>query len=372
MSDHKPIRVFLSHTSVDKPFVKRFSEAFKTYQDVRVWLDEDNVGVGDDLLAKVNSAVAASDAVIFFWSKNAAERYETKVIGNHSWIASELRVAYQAGVSKERKFVIVRMDETPLHTDLQTLGFIRNVHAMKLLSCPPNETDPVIWRACVEIVAGLRGIPALFPTLVLHQQDGKPVEKNGMNYFIHTWVDGFSPKDGRSGDEHLDIYQHFDREGKRGEGGMVAAQKSNDGSLCYWFSIPNHVAGAYWMASISFDLADFCWRAVDLTKYRELRFNAHADKNGIPLAVGFADNDPGADTPSGHQLTSSKVFSLKSWWHSGGFVVDLDELDWSVKGHADNTRPVNRSNILSLGFSNCGQTWESGRRFVKIGYVALL
>src|ERR1017187_7399296 len=56
-------RVFISHTSSDKSFVRRLAEELRTY-NFRVWYDEWEVGIGDSIVEKVFEGLAASDALI--------------------------------------------------------------------------------------------------------------------------------------------------------------------------------------------------------------------------------------------------------------------------------------------------------------------
>jgi hypothetical protein len=60
--------VFLSHSSIDKPRVRELAEALRA-EGLRVFLDEEQLRVGDSLYRSLNEALDASDFVVFCISK---------------------------------------------------------------------------------------------------------------------------------------------------------------------------------------------------------------------------------------------------------------------------------------------------------------
>jgi hypothetical protein len=61
-------RVFVSHASEDKPFVRKLVEALKG-QDLNVWLDEEELQVGDSILAGVSDGLKNADYLVAVLSK---------------------------------------------------------------------------------------------------------------------------------------------------------------------------------------------------------------------------------------------------------------------------------------------------------------
>jgi hypothetical protein len=370
MAKIKRHQVFLSHTSVDKPVVERFHETLRQYADIDPWLDK-RMLAGENMLATITRQVAGSDCVLVFWSQHALRKYNSgKGIGGMPWVAFEIWTALEAGQKRRQRFIVVRLDDTPL--DLQLVAHFnltKHVDARGLSGNPRPDHGLIMWRAGIEIVSSLRDRPPIFPTLKLVRRNGRTLKRDHKYYFQDTWVDGYDRQGVRTN------YIECLRPGQK-----AVAVKYDDGGLGYRFCLPNHVEGGFWTAAISFGVSDTDWHTVNLLKYKEMRFNARADKAGGPLAVSFADNHQGSVTESGHQETSNKIFHLGYCWQPGApLVLRLDELDWSIKGFAGNPGgnkgnklDVNRSEVLQIVFNNGGRSWEPGFRWMEVKNIVIL
>lgn len=81
--NNKRRRVFLSHTSVDKPFVRALAISLKVRRN-DIWLDEAEIAPGDSIITKVFEGLSASDTVVVVLSKAAVRS---------RWVAEELTSA---------------------------------------------------------------------------------------------------------------------------------------------------------------------------------------------------------------------------------------------------------------------------------------
>jgi hypothetical protein len=82
--------VFICHSTLDKPFVRRLCEELKK-KKIRVWLDEEQILVGHDFVAKMEEGITASDftAVILSprfvaygpWAKEEYRNALTRQVG---------------------------------------------------------------------------------------------------------------------------------------------------------------------------------------------------------------------------------------------------------------------------------------------------
>lgn len=88
--------VFLSHNSKDKVFVRRLAETLRS-NDIRVWLDEAEIEIGDSLIDKVSEAIHDTDFIAAVISKNS--------IGSH-WVKKELSLAMSKEI-KNKKVVVL-------------------------------------------------------------------------------------------------------------------------------------------------------------------------------------------------------------------------------------------------------------------------
>lgn len=75
--------IFLSHTSSDKPFVRRVA-AYLRQLDAAVWLDEQEIKPGESLLQKISTGLNSSGIVLVFMSS-------ASVASN--WVQKELMIS---------------------------------------------------------------------------------------------------------------------------------------------------------------------------------------------------------------------------------------------------------------------------------------
>lgn len=75
--------VFLSHSSKDKPFVRQLATDLKK-NGVGVWLDEQNISVGDSIVERVGQGLAESDYFVLAMSHNSM---------SSPWVTKELNQA---------------------------------------------------------------------------------------------------------------------------------------------------------------------------------------------------------------------------------------------------------------------------------------
>jgi hypothetical protein len=103
---HKHERVaFLSHSSKDKPFVRRLA-ADLVANGVKVWIDEQRILVGDSIPEKIAQGLAESDFFLLFVSENSV---------NSSWVKKELSSALVHEIERRKVTVLpVRLDNAKM------------------------------------------------------------------------------------------------------------------------------------------------------------------------------------------------------------------------------------------------------------------
>jgi hypothetical protein len=103
---HEHERVaFISHSTKDKPFVRRLA-ADLVSSGVRVWLDEQQILVGDSIPEKIAQGLAESDFFLLVASKNS--------VGS-PWVKKELNNALVQEIERRKVTVLpIKLDETPL------------------------------------------------------------------------------------------------------------------------------------------------------------------------------------------------------------------------------------------------------------------
>src|ERR1700742_5379724 len=93
--------VFISHSSLDKPLVRRLALGLIA-EGIPVWLDSWSLEIGDSLLDKIYDGIDDSSIVVLVMSQSAV---------NSGWVNRELNAALSKEETAGRKFLI------PIKTD---------------------------------------------------------------------------------------------------------------------------------------------------------------------------------------------------------------------------------------------------------------
>lgn len=83
--------VFLSHSSIDKPFVNEFNAVLTAF-NVKTFYDDKDIGIGDDIPQKIYEGIERSDFIMYFISKHSIKS---------RWVQEELSIAKM--YEKEKK-----------------------------------------------------------------------------------------------------------------------------------------------------------------------------------------------------------------------------------------------------------------------------
>jgi len=92
----KSPKVFISHNSKDKPFVRRLAQSLNSHH-ITCWIDEAEIRLGDSLVSKISNAIKDIDLIIAVISNNS-------VYSN--WVRQELDWAMTKEIEGNRIVVI--------------------------------------------------------------------------------------------------------------------------------------------------------------------------------------------------------------------------------------------------------------------------
>lgn len=99
------MKVFLSHTSNDKPFVRKIASILDVH-GVEYWIDEAEIKVGDSLIGKIRSGIDGCDYLAAFISNESC---------NSAWVTKELDVAMNLEIAGKSMVVLpIRMDQSEM------------------------------------------------------------------------------------------------------------------------------------------------------------------------------------------------------------------------------------------------------------------
>lgn len=135
-------KIFLSHSSRDKFFVRRLAESLQA-NGVQIWLDEAEINVGDSLTDKIGRAIDETDFFGVVLSHNS--------VGSE-WVQRELRVAMQKELSA-RKVVILPILIEPVEIP----PFLRDKLYADFTSPEPDHFDASFKRLLKAV--GVRPLP---------------------------------------------------------------------------------------------------------------------------------------------------------------------------------------------------------------------
>jgi hypothetical protein len=96
---------FLSHSSLDKPFIRQLASDLKA-NGIQVWLDEQNIKVGESIPEKISQGLAESDYFLLAVSKNSVAS---------EWVKKELNSALVTEVERRAVHVLpLRLDDSTM------------------------------------------------------------------------------------------------------------------------------------------------------------------------------------------------------------------------------------------------------------------
>lgn len=89
--------IFLSHTGVDKPFVRRLRKDLLAHGVPQVWLDEAEINIGDSLIAKIEEGIKLSRYIAVVLSMKSIDA---------PWVKKELDVAMNREIASGEVVVL--------------------------------------------------------------------------------------------------------------------------------------------------------------------------------------------------------------------------------------------------------------------------
>jgi len=95
------MKIFLSHTSTDKPFVRKIEKAL-TSQGYSTWFDEKDIPIGESILKEIGNALQKCDVVLVFLSKESVES---------RWVNEEWRIKFFDYVNKGQVYILPMLIE---------------------------------------------------------------------------------------------------------------------------------------------------------------------------------------------------------------------------------------------------------------------
>lgn len=95
-SNFSPPSVFLSHSSVNKTFVRRVKNSLEQYK-IKTWLDESNIKPGESITESLQKGLLECDVLLLFLTPHSVQS---------GWVRTEWQSRFAAQVSTRKVRVI--------------------------------------------------------------------------------------------------------------------------------------------------------------------------------------------------------------------------------------------------------------------------
>ncbi len=148
------MRVFISHHSSDKPTVKPFVEALKE-RGIHPWLDQMEIGPGDDIVKSINDGLEECQAGIIVFSQNTMAS---------KWVEAEVNYLIYAKIKESKVLIPVMVEDEAFVPPLIRPLAWRNiseidaiVDALKNRSAGPPPKLPPEWGRIHRVELDLKG-----------------------------------------------------------------------------------------------------------------------------------------------------------------------------------------------------------------------
>ncbi len=113
--NEKSTKIFLSHSSLDKPFVMPFAVDLKSH-GFDVWLDTWEIHAGESIPTKISTGIEESDFLVLILSPNAV---------SSKWVEQEWQAKYWEELEKGKiKLIPVLIHDCEIPTLLKTKKYI--------------------------------------------------------------------------------------------------------------------------------------------------------------------------------------------------------------------------------------------------------
>jgi hypothetical protein len=107
-------KIFLSHSSLDKTFVRRLSTRLKK-EGYDVWLDEKELLPGDKLSTKLSDAIELSKVILIVISENSL---------NSKWLQFELELATRKMVEEGLRLIPILIGNVEIPHQLKNIIYV--------------------------------------------------------------------------------------------------------------------------------------------------------------------------------------------------------------------------------------------------------
>jgi hypothetical protein len=164
--ESQPLRVFLCHSSGDKPIVRDLYRNLKA-DAVNPWLDEENILPGQDWDLEINKAVRESDAVIVCLSRSS--------INKEGYVQKEIKTVLAVADEKPEGIIFLlplKLEECQVPEKLKRYQWAKlfEERGYEVLLKALRAREDQMKSMAAEAAASQQGVKKSFPTADLPQR----------------------------------------------------------------------------------------------------------------------------------------------------------------------------------------------------------
>lgn len=166
MTESRKLRVYLCHSSLDKPSVQELYQLLSAENWIHAWLDEKELLPGQDWNMEIEKAVESADAIIVNLSRDAITR--------EGYVQRELKLALDIALEKPAGAIFI------IPVRLEECGELpRSLRALHYVDYFPKKQRPLAFQALLKSLKARASALGILPKEAAPQmEDSKPIKRN--------------------------------------------------------------------------------------------------------------------------------------------------------------------------------------------------
>lgn len=337
-------QLFVSYRWDDQPFVRAFVDELKGF-NYNVWIDRDNLRIGDSLVGDLSHAIGDSACFLLFLSDSAYKALLNHTGGFNIEIEEIMSLRRSRALNGKPPAVFIVECEPFSDAQIADVSFLRPfASTIRLKASEAFQAFRAGDAAPMRLTVREFVRQALHDELRLFPRAAKLAD----GAYLLSWIVAGPHDQVEIRREHLEW---------EGEARPVIPLSTQRGRPCLVLSAKHRlkkpIKDSWWCAGVGLDFdPNGFWKTIDITRYKTLQFEGRAGTLGggkiegpQSLLVSLGDNSRQASSWNKAPLSLSSAFWV--------YQFDLDaHFGWAKNACSTNTAAVNRTAIQDIMFGH--------------------
>lgn len=269
-SENRPLRVFLCHSSHDKPAVRELYQKLRAEPWIQPWLDEEELYPGQDWNMEIEKAVEAADAIIVCLTKNS--------INKEGYIQRELRIVLDFADYKPEGTLYI------MPVRLEECEPPRRLRAWQYADYFEGQRERALQRLLVSLKRRADSLELIFKKPALYR---KPIKENkpiGENSLLESLFN-----------KHVIIVENSSLESLYNKHGIILNNKSHSVHFLKPVDDVNALVGGKkygWVKALSDNMNSS--KPIPISENDFVLFYDSADADNNDIVIAFCSDGSGA------------------------------------------------------------------------------